>query len=93
MRRARLFLLIFGLLAVVFLVVHPDVDPLDFRVDHSASHVKLPAQHQSEAPLHALLVPYLSVFTSFIALGVTPDRLGTRLEVTPSLTKLSTLRI
>jgi hypothetical protein len=55
MMRVRVFVLLCGLLALVFLVVHPDFDPLDFTADQAASHLNGPSQHQPDLPLRTAI--------------------------------------
>jgi hypothetical protein len=93
MKRACPIILFCGLLAVVFLVIHPDVDPPDFRVDASAAHAKIPVPHQSEAPVHPVTTISFCTFASALTFAFALDNRETRLDASPSLTKLSVLRI
>lgn len=82
-----------GLLAVVFLVIHPDVDPPAFRVDSSAAHAKIPVTHQSETPVHPVATVFFCTLETPFAFASVLDNRETRHDDSASLTKLSVLRI
>jgi len=92
MKRWGLFFLVFGLLAIVTLVVLPDVDPLDFTVNQSASH----ASHGREgAPdlLRAAVLPAQDFSIGQVDhCSMLADELASH-SLEPTLAKLSTLRL
>ena len=93
MKRVRLFFLLCGLLALVFLVVHPDVDPLDFTADQTASHLKTPSQHQFDTPLRTAVIVSSHALAGLFALEIASDWSLDTIAPLPSATKVTVLRI
>jgi hypothetical protein len=93
MKRIRLLFLLCGLLALVFLVVHPDVDPLDFTADQTASHLKTPSQHQSNTPPGTVVLVSSHALAGLFAFDAPSDRSVDRPSPLPVGAKVTVLRI